>query len=269
MYPYIIQKKLDERVYMGLDATNRRRAVGIRREDRQFPLLVIGRSGTGKTTLLEHMIVQDIAAGLGVIVLDPHGDLADRLSNSVPQERKNDILRFEATGHVPEIDFNACLKERKIIAISLSRGILGEQVSREIGDQLVSALATVVALQEAADCPSNALYIDEAYAFDHDALGQLLLYARNQRALAVTLTCAYVAQWGEEFVHRHLESRTAVAIYSCASSDAERYAREFGPAFTLERVRDQPQHHFFLCHIFENGIHREGAVQLVNFEPLP
>jgi type IV secretory pathway VirB4 component len=47
--------------------------------DRRHHLYAIGKSGTGKTTLLRNLILQDIAAGRGVGVIDPHGDLASAL----------------------------------------------------------------------------------------------------------------------------------------------------------------------------------------------
>ncbi len=66
---------------------------------------VFGSTGTGKTTLLEHVIFDAIRAGWGVTVLDPHGGLIDKLLDLVPPERTNDVILFDPTAErVPGLD---------------------------------------------------------------------------------------------------------------------------------------------------------------------
>jgi type IV secretory pathway TraG/TraD family ATPase VirD4 len=67
------------------------RNFGIKQDDRLSHVYVIGRTGTGKTTLLETMALQDIHHGRGVCVVDPHGDLAERLIAAVPTWRQEDL----------------------------------------------------------------------------------------------------------------------------------------------------------------------------------
>ena len=67
---------------------------GIKQKDRRHHIYVVGKTGMGKTTLLENMIIQDIEQGRGVGVLDPHGDLAQRLLDFVPRRRINDVVYF-------------------------------------------------------------------------------------------------------------------------------------------------------------------------------
>ncbi|WP_353239114.1 type IV secretion system DNA-binding domain-containing protein [Limnohabitans sp.] len=62
------------------------RPVGIYTEDRFQHLYVIGKTGTGKTTLIENFIRQDIAAGRGIILLDPDGDLAHRITKNMSEQ---------------------------------------------------------------------------------------------------------------------------------------------------------------------------------------
>ena len=68
------------------------RAFGIKRNDRRFHFLTIGRTGTGKSTLLETLIKGDLENGEGVAVLDPHGDLAEKAKELVPSWRKDAIF---------------------------------------------------------------------------------------------------------------------------------------------------------------------------------
>lgn len=68
------------------------RRFGIRQRDRLFHMYAIGRTGTGKSTLLETLIRQDIAEGRGCALIDPHGDLAARLAAAVPPSRRGDLV---------------------------------------------------------------------------------------------------------------------------------------------------------------------------------
>jgi len=63
-------------------------------EDRRRHLYMIGQTGTGKTTLLIEMIRQDIEAGNGVAIIDPHGEAAERILGLVPSERVEDVIYF-------------------------------------------------------------------------------------------------------------------------------------------------------------------------------
>ncbi|MEX2526452.1 MAG: type IV secretion system DNA-binding domain-containing protein [Gemmatimonadota bacterium] len=72
-----------------------RRLFGIRQRDRRHHMYAIGKTGTGKTTLLETMIRQDIAAGRGLALLDPHGDLVEDLVSTVPGTSRDRIILFD------------------------------------------------------------------------------------------------------------------------------------------------------------------------------
>jgi hypothetical protein len=65
---------------------------GLSAEDRRRHLYLIGKTGTGKSTLLRNLIVQDIEAGRGLMLLDPHGDLAEELLEYIPDRRVDDVI---------------------------------------------------------------------------------------------------------------------------------------------------------------------------------
>jgi energy-coupling factor transporter ATP-binding protein EcfA2 len=79
---------------------------GIKRADRLSHVYVIGKTGTGKSTLLETMIRQDIARGDGLAVIDPHGDLAKRVAAAVPPERADDLIFFAAPDPAQPYGYN-------------------------------------------------------------------------------------------------------------------------------------------------------------------
>jgi len=78
---------LGKNVYRGVEAE-----VRLQGSDRRRHLYAIGQTGTGKSTFLKNMIVQDIKEGQGVGVLDPHGDLIEHVLGLVPKERAEDVV---------------------------------------------------------------------------------------------------------------------------------------------------------------------------------
>ena len=76
------------------DFRNQKRKFGIKDLDRQRHIYVVGKTGTGKTTLLENMAKQDIQAGRGLAIVDPHGEFAEKMIDFVPSSRVNDVIYF-------------------------------------------------------------------------------------------------------------------------------------------------------------------------------
>ncbi|HXO20941.1 MAG TPA: type IV secretion system DNA-binding domain-containing protein [Thermoanaerobaculia bacterium] len=79
---------------------------GIRRADRRSHMYVIGRSGTGKSTLLKTLILQDLARGEGLALLDPHGDLVEEVARAVPEERRGSLVYLNAPDPGQPVRFN-------------------------------------------------------------------------------------------------------------------------------------------------------------------
>ncbi|MFA7314482.1 MAG: type IV secretion system DNA-binding domain-containing protein [Candidatus Magasanikbacteria bacterium] len=74
--------------------------------DRRRHLYVIGKSGSGKSVLIENMAVQDIINGKGVAVVDPHGDFADYVLSHIPKERADDVIVFNPSDFEYPIGLN-------------------------------------------------------------------------------------------------------------------------------------------------------------------
>ena len=79
---------------------------GIKTLDRRRHIYIIGKTGMGKSTLLENMIFADIQAGRGVGVVDPHGDLADAVLDFIPARRTNDVVLFDPSDRDFPVAFN-------------------------------------------------------------------------------------------------------------------------------------------------------------------
>jgi type IV secretory pathway TraG/TraD family ATPase VirD4 len=85
---------------------NQHKVFGIRQSDRRAHMYVIGKTGTGKSTLLETMIRQDIEAGRGVALFDPHGDLVEHVVALVQEKRKDDLVYFNVPDVTRPLGFN-------------------------------------------------------------------------------------------------------------------------------------------------------------------
>lgn len=72
-----------------------KKEVRIRDADRVRHMYVIGRSGTGKSTLMKQMAIQDAREGRGFCIIDPHGDLVEDILANIPKERADDVVLFE------------------------------------------------------------------------------------------------------------------------------------------------------------------------------
>ncbi|MFW6053910.1 MAG: type IV secretory system conjugative DNA transfer family protein, partial [Persicimonas sp.] len=84
----------------------RRRRVGLEAEDRFRHTYLLGQTGTGKSTLMANMILQDLRRGRGVAVLDPHGNLVESVLERMPEERSGDVVLFDVTDVERPIPFN-------------------------------------------------------------------------------------------------------------------------------------------------------------------
>jgi hypothetical protein len=80
--------------------------VGIKQADRLSRMYVIGKTGTGKSTLLETLASQDIAQGRGMMLVDPHGDLAERVVQAVPAHRRQDVIYFNVPDPTQPFGYN-------------------------------------------------------------------------------------------------------------------------------------------------------------------
>lgn len=82
------------------------RIFGIKMRDRRQHTYVIGKTGTGKTVLLKNMALQDIRAGRGVGIIDPHGEFVEEVISQIPPERANDVIYFNPVDVDYPIGFN-------------------------------------------------------------------------------------------------------------------------------------------------------------------
>src|SRR5216683_302386 len=88
-----------------------RRPFGVTIAERRQHVLLLGKTGVGKSTLLRNMLAQDIQAGRGCLFVDPHGDEAERLLDFIPPWRTADVVYLDPTDLSHPIGFNLLERE--------------------------------------------------------------------------------------------------------------------------------------------------------------
>lgn len=122
------------------------REVALTEEQRLRHTHVIGVSGTGKSTLLMRMLVQDIEAGRGVAVIDPHGDLIDELLCRVPEARRDDVVLVDPADMERPVPFNILAAHSELEKTQLASDLVSvfRRLSTSWGDQMTSVLSNAV-----------------------------------------------------------------------------------------------------------------------------
>ena len=150
----------------------RERDVWLDYPDRVTHVNIIGKTRTGKSTLMHHMIHQDIAAGKGVGVIDPHGALVDSiLATSIPPGREKDVILFDIGDEEYPIGLNLLsgpenLKPGVIAgqALSVIRKMFAENwSSSRMEDALHSALMAATAVDDATIQTIAKLFYNSGY----------------------------------------------------------------------------------------------------------
>jgi len=98
---------MNELTYIGItNFRNDFQRFGIKTDDRRRHMYLVGKSGVGKTTMIENMAIQDIRNGKGIGLIDPHGELVERIIHFIPKERIKDVVYFNPSDLEWPIAFN-------------------------------------------------------------------------------------------------------------------------------------------------------------------
>jgi len=104
---------------------NQSTAFGIKTDDRRRHMYAIGKTGMGKTNMLENLAIQDIRNGHGMCFVDPHGDTAEKLISMIPPERINDVVYFNPADQDFPISFNVLEEVPREFRPLVASGLIG------------------------------------------------------------------------------------------------------------------------------------------------
>ena len=152
------------------DARNKRVKFGIKAEDRLRHIYSIGKTGMGKSTMLENMAIQDIQNGEGMAFLDPHGKTADLLLDYIPENRIKDVIYFAPFDTEFPISFNVMEDvgpERRHLVVSglmsAFEKIWEDQWSSRMAYILQNTLAALLEYPGATMLGINRMLTDKVY----------------------------------------------------------------------------------------------------------
>ncbi len=115
----------DKNLFGIINFRNQKIKFGIKIDDRRRHMYVIGKTGMGKTTFLESMVIADIMAGRGVGVVDPHGEFAEKLLDFVPEKRIKDVIYLDPSDLKFPIAFNPLEQVGTEYRHLIASGIMG------------------------------------------------------------------------------------------------------------------------------------------------
>jgi len=143
---------------------------GVKISDRRRHIYVVGKSGTGKSTLLQNMAVDDITEGRGVAVVDPHGEYVDYVLDRIPDERIDDVVVFDPNDKEFPVGFNILEVEDvryKLVTASgvvgVFKKIFGESWGPRLEYWLSSAILALLDFPGATLVMVPRLFVDDAF----------------------------------------------------------------------------------------------------------
>lgn len=152
------------------DARGKDTPFGIKAKDRQRHMYVIGKTGMGKSTLLENMAIQDIQNGEGMAFIDPHGSAAEKLLEYVPEHRVKDVIYFAPFDLDNPIAFNVMEdvgpdKRHLVVSglMSTFKKIWVDAWSARMEYILTNALLVLIEYPETTLLSVNRLFNDKSY----------------------------------------------------------------------------------------------------------
>jgi hypothetical protein len=156
--------------FAATDARGKYIPFGIKSKDRDRHMYVIGKTGMGKSTLLENMAIQDIRNGEGFAILDPHGGTADHLLDFIPEDRIKDVVYFAPFDMDNPIAFNVMedvgYDKRHLVVSGLMatfKKIWEDAWSARMEYILTNTLLALLEYPDATLLGVNRMYTDKAY----------------------------------------------------------------------------------------------------------
>lgn len=223
--------------------------IGLTDEDRSRHVYILGQTGSGKSTIMFHMAKDDINKGKGMAILDPHGDLAEDLINTIPENRINDCIYFNPFDLAYPIGLNL---------LELTAGLSGDELEQEkelVCESVISVFRRVFNKDENTDSHRieyilrNTIYtaftIENATIF---TVYELLNNPKYQKSISNTLEDENLKKfWKNEF--GKAGSYQMVKMASGVTSKVGRFL--FSP--TAKRVLEQAHSTINFDEILEKG----------------
>lgn len=218
---------------------------GIKRADRRAHLYILGKTGTGKSTLLETLMTDDVKKNFGFALLDPHGDLVKKIKSQIPWSRRDDVIDFDAADPNQPYGFNPLANvavEKRPLACSGLIQVFKHLWSDSWGPRLEHILRNC--LLSLLDYPQANLADILKLLSDKDFRNEVIPYIQNERVKDF---------WLKEY-NKYPERLRAEAV-----SPIQNKVGAFLSHLLLQRILTNPEKPLSLRKIMD-----EGKILLVN-----
>lgn len=212
---------------------------GLKPIDRARHVYIIGKTGMGKSTLLENMIYTDILNGRGVAVIDPHGDLVETILTNIPKSRTNDIVLFDPADQEYPIAFNMLENSRPelrpIVAwglVSIFKKMFAESWGPRLEYILRNTILTLLLIPDTTMISIPLMLTHEAY---------------RRKVVAKIDDPILVQFWNEEF------AKMSPSMQSESINPILNKVGQFLSSPILRNILWQPKNPFSLRWIMDNG----------------
>ena len=216
--------------------------LGLSRDDRRRHCYLVGQTGTGKSTLLHSMITQDIHRGEGVVLIDPHGPLADRVLASVPTFREADVIVLDPANTDRPLGLNPLFgghklkqedRERKASRLHAAlKGIYEDSWGPELERVL---MASLLSLMDAPDARPTLLSLLQ-FLDDAEYRQRISRHIKN-RAAFLYVHKTLLNYKASEFAQK--TSSTSNKVFQLvASSQLANVFGQYRPSFDFRRIMD-------------------------------
>lgn len=185
-------------LFAAVNYRNQFRRFGIKTDDRRRHMYVIGKTGVGKTTLLENIFLSDVLAGHGCCYIDPHGDTAEKLLDFIPSHRINDVVYFNPADLDFPVGFNILETAREEQKHLVASGLMG--VFKKIWPDVWSPRMEYILLNcvlALLDYPGATLLGINRLLVDKDYRSRVIAKIRNP--IVKTFWLAEFTSWSEKY----------------------------------------------------------------------
>jgi len=216
---------------------NQKRKFGIKTDDRRRHMYIIGKTGMGKTTLIENLILSDIHKGHGCCLIDPHGDTAEKILDFIPSNRINDVIYFNPADTDYPVGFNILETENDEQKPLIASGLMG--VFKKIWPDVWSARMEYILMNcvlALLDYPGatllgiNRLLVDKEY--------RARVVAKIRDPIVKTFWIAEFASWSEKYATEAIAPVQNKVGQFLSSSVIRNIVAQVKSTINLRRVMD-------------------------------
>ncbi|MFH1973778.1 MAG: type IV secretion system DNA-binding domain-containing protein [Patescibacteria group bacterium] len=196
--PYNHDHENEISLFAAVNFRNQFRRFGIKTDDRRRHMYVLGKTGVGKTTLLENLFMSDVLAGHGCCYIDPHGDTAEKLLDFIPSNRINDVVYFNPADLDYPVGFNILETAREEQKHLVASGLMG--VFKKIWPDVWSARMEYILLNcvlALLDYPGATLLGINRLLVDKEYRSKVVAKIRNP--IVKTFWLAEFTSWSEKY----------------------------------------------------------------------